>query len=198
MSANVGRNDPCPCGSGLKYKNCHAGKMRLTMGGRNGWLWGALALALVAAVAWGVMRSQGRSAQPTGMVMTPQSTSPSTSPVPATGAAPTTMPGAAPMMPGATPTTLTPPGGATPVAWEYDAARNRHYDPNHGHFHDGPPPPPESRLATPQVAPGMAPAGPTPAGPTPAAWTYDAKNNQHWDPNHGHWHQGPPPPVGSR
>ena len=19
----VGRNDPCPCGSGLKYKNCH-------------------------------------------------------------------------------------------------------------------------------------------------------------------------------
>lgn len=21
--ANVGRNDPCPCGSGKKYKNCH-------------------------------------------------------------------------------------------------------------------------------------------------------------------------------
>ncbi len=21
--ANVGRNDPCPCGSGLKYKKCH-------------------------------------------------------------------------------------------------------------------------------------------------------------------------------
>ena len=20
---SVGRNDPCPCGSGLKYKNCH-------------------------------------------------------------------------------------------------------------------------------------------------------------------------------
>ncbi|NUJ33072.1 SEC-C domain-containing protein, partial [Pseudoalteromonas sp. 2103] len=20
---NVGRNDPCPCGSGKKYKNCH-------------------------------------------------------------------------------------------------------------------------------------------------------------------------------
>lgn len=19
----IGRNDPCPCGSGLKYKNCH-------------------------------------------------------------------------------------------------------------------------------------------------------------------------------
>ena len=22
--ANVGRNDPCPCGSGKKYKKCHA------------------------------------------------------------------------------------------------------------------------------------------------------------------------------
>ena len=21
--ANVGRNDPCPCGSGKKFKNCH-------------------------------------------------------------------------------------------------------------------------------------------------------------------------------
>jgi len=21
--ANVGRNDPCPCGSGRKYKRCH-------------------------------------------------------------------------------------------------------------------------------------------------------------------------------
>jgi preprotein translocase subunit SecA len=21
--SNVGRNDPCPCGSGKKYKNCH-------------------------------------------------------------------------------------------------------------------------------------------------------------------------------
>lgn len=24
MSNKVGRNDPCPCGSGLKYKKCHA------------------------------------------------------------------------------------------------------------------------------------------------------------------------------
>jgi hypothetical protein len=25
---NVGRNDPCPCGSGLKHKHCCAGKPR--------------------------------------------------------------------------------------------------------------------------------------------------------------------------
>ena len=23
VEKKVGRNDPCPCGSGLKYKNCH-------------------------------------------------------------------------------------------------------------------------------------------------------------------------------
>ena len=23
LSEKVGRNDPCPCGSGKKYKNCH-------------------------------------------------------------------------------------------------------------------------------------------------------------------------------
>lgn len=26
--AGVGRNDPCPCGSGFKYKRCHADLMR--------------------------------------------------------------------------------------------------------------------------------------------------------------------------
>ena len=26
----VGRNDPCPCGSGKKYKQCH-GKLELTL-----------------------------------------------------------------------------------------------------------------------------------------------------------------------
>jgi len=32
-----------------------------------------------------------------------------------------------------------------------------------------------------------------PAGVTPKAWEYDAANNRHWDPAHGHWHDGPPP-----
>jgi hypothetical protein len=26
VSDKIGRNDPCPCGSGSKYKNCHLGK----------------------------------------------------------------------------------------------------------------------------------------------------------------------------
>lgn len=26
MSAKIGRNEPCPCGSGKKYKHCHLGQ----------------------------------------------------------------------------------------------------------------------------------------------------------------------------
>ena len=29
-AVNIGRNDPCPCGSGKKYKNCHGQKHKLT------------------------------------------------------------------------------------------------------------------------------------------------------------------------
>lgn len=34
------------------------------------------------------------------------------------------------------------------------------------------------------------------AKPTPAPWTYDSVTNQHWDPNHKHWHKGHPPNQG--
>jgi uncharacterized protein len=30
MSDKIGRNDPCPCGSGKKYKNCHMQKSQPT------------------------------------------------------------------------------------------------------------------------------------------------------------------------
>mgnify|MGYP005841870013 CR=1 FL=1 len=48
--------------------------------------------------------------------------------------------------------------------------------------------------------PASAGSGPqqiqTPGGAaetTPSAWQYDAANDRHWDPEHGHWHEGPPP-----
>jgi hypothetical protein len=37
---------------------------------------------------------------------------------------------------------------------------------------------------------------PAAAKPTPAPWTYDSVTNQHWDPNHNHWHKGHPPNQG--
>ncbi|MFW6039005.1 MAG: SEC-C metal-binding domain-containing protein [bacterium] len=76
------------------------------------------------------------------------------------------------------------PAGQSPAAWEYDAANNRHWHPEHGDWHDGPPPG-GSRLQNKQT--------PQSDDDAPEPWEYDAANNRHWDPSHGHWHQGPPP-----
>lgn len=38
--ASVGRNEPCPCGSGRKYKACHLGKERHSLADRSAWLSG--------------------------------------------------------------------------------------------------------------------------------------------------------------
>lgn len=77
--------------------------------------------------------------------------------------------------------------GPNPAAWTYDATNNRHWDPSHNHWHDGPPPPPDQRT----VAPAATPENVEP-------WFYDEANNQHWDPGHNHWHPGPPPPPEER
>ena len=37
--APVGRNDPCPCGSGRKYKTCHSGKETIGLLDRGPWLY---------------------------------------------------------------------------------------------------------------------------------------------------------------
>jgi len=33
----------------------------------------------------------------------------------------------------------------------------------------------------------------SPTGQDPAPWHYDKQGNRHWQPEHGHWHKGPPP-----
>jgi len=45
----------------------------------------------------------------------------------------------------------------------------------------------------------LPPAGKVWAGGLePAPYTYDARNNRHWDPDHHHWHFGPPPSGADR
>lgn len=204
MSTSVGRNDLCPCGSGLKYKQCCEGKAIPQVRGRRGWILGAVALAAVALIVWGVMRSQSRPVAGRSLGTPPAGTGTAAGITPGTAAGIT--PGTTPMpTPGAvspSPGVPAPPGVAA-EPWAYDAATNRHFDPSHGHWHNGPPPPPESRgAANAMPAPGtsnstLAAPGATPTGPAPAAWTYDPVKNQHWDPGHQHWHQGPPP-AGAR
>ena len=45
MAVEVGRNAPCPCGSGKKYKRCCAGKtQRMSLAGR---VWMSLIVAML-------------------------------------------------------------------------------------------------------------------------------------------------------
>ena len=43
----VGRNDPCPCGSGKKYKNCHQQENEQSKGIDKAWLLGILIVAFL-------------------------------------------------------------------------------------------------------------------------------------------------------
>lgn len=175
MSTTPGRNDPCPCGSGRKYKNCHAGRAsfgeRAVAGIRLPWVIGiaVAAVAILIGVSMLYNRGPGISRGP------------------------------------AQPLSSAPASGAMPGAWEYDSLTNKHFDPGHGHWHDGPPPANASQQTptlpsspSTSITGGAVPAPPSvPAGTTPQPWQYDAATNRHYDPTHGHWHQGPPP-AGAR
>lgn len=82
--------------------------------------------------------------------------------------------------------------GTTPKPYEYNAATNQYWDPGHRHWHQGPPPPPESQKVL-SANPVTPPAGLPPGTPTPKPYEYNPVTNQYWDPGHNHWHNGPPP-----
>jgi hypothetical protein len=168
----VGRNDPCPCGSGERYKNCHMGKDG-TMSNRSNLtlllVGGAVAIALVAgavlmkgprttpsatgspmatgggAVGGGPGTPQPPGPAPAGKVWSPEHGHWHDAPVGA-------MPGAV-----SSPVTVTPGGASSPVTI--------------------------TPGATPTATPGATPT-PQPPGPAPAGKV--------WSPEHGHWHDAPP------
>lgn len=152
------RNDPCPCGSGKKFKHCCLGKVEAKSRSLRTPLLVAGLGALVVA----------------GVVVANRPSPPSRSPQPT----------AAPVPSAALPST-------TPAPWQYDPVSNRHWDPGHGHWHDGPPPrqPATSEVSTTTTFSGNA--------TNPPAWFFDAAANRHWHPEHQHWHDGPPPNAAS-
>jgi hypothetical protein len=70
------------------------------------------------------------------------------------------------------------PSIPNPEPWQYDPVNDKHYHPEHGHWHQGKPPTVRDR--------------------TPEPWEYDPATNKHWHPGHNHWHDGPPPPPEER
>ena len=186
----VGQKDPCPCGSGKKYKHCHALKDRGKK--QAGWI---IPVA-VFVVGFGLIYfvSHGKGAQPVATsapVPIPSTTTTTTQPanVPVTSSNTTVQSaGSADQSP--------LPNGATPKPWQFDAPRNRYWHPGHGHWHDGAPPPEPERAAEMTQAGARAPdQSPLPGGVTPSPNYYDAAKDRYWSAEHGHWHTGHPVPV---
>ena len=61
MGEKVGRNQPCPCGSGKKYKNCHFGKQESSAPPTL--FFGLLAVVAVISVVLGVIFGWGNGAR---------------------------------------------------------------------------------------------------------------------------------------
>lgn len=61
----VGRNDPCPCGSGKKYKNCHASSEKSKELSNKSLVYIGLLLAFLAIAAYSLFVSQ-KSTRPDG------------------------------------------------------------------------------------------------------------------------------------
>ena len=152
---------PCPCGSGKKYKRCcgpRDAEVVHVQRRHSVWKVGlAAAVSAVAAFALVTVYVQ-REKEP---VYAP---------------APPPKPPKAPRQPVAS--------GPAPAPWSYNPATNQHWDPNHNHWHNGPPP---AQNRTGDAAPDV------PGIPNPEPWQYDTATDRHWNPDHNHWHNGPPP-----
>ena len=193
----------CPCGSGRSQIHCcgdHA-KSKINVRSLVTWSFIILLGSGIAAIAF----SRPQDDVP----------SPAAGPTPApiqrfNSGAPVTLPSGlnlvgAPVGPGSTSGSQVPaPINITnPSPWQYDVVTDRHYDPNHAHWHNGPPPadPITSLLGSNSTSGGQVPAPPNIPNPQPGQ--YDAATDRHYDANHAHWHAGPPPanpitsPLGS-
>lgn len=173
MTSHVSRNDPCPCGSNKKYKNCHGKKgLRFDMKLFRRIILAAIALSVVAwAVKRYVMVSDNSGADGAAATVFPRQQSNRVQPL-------------APQPPGPVPEgkvwspehghwhdapvtgsserklTPQPPGLPPP---------GKVWSPEHGHWHDS------SYAGSENFKPGPPPPGPAPEG---KVWSYE----------HGHWH----------
>ena len=159
MSSRTGRNESCPCGSGLKYKRCCALK-EAEAASKSG---GVVLLVLLALVGGGaifaavlVINGQGERQEATDQKTEVVRRSPSI-----------------PVNTAAFPNQLKPqPPGPVP--------ESKVWSPEHGHWHDVGVP--GGHRPTPTSDPSRPPGQLTPQPPGPVP------EGKVWSPEHGHWH----------
>ena len=161
MSAGINRNDPCPCGSGEKHKNC-CGKSPSILNAGQKKVIGISALVIAGIVA-AIMIFAGNE----------PASSPAFSPSAAPIGTPSGTQSGTPAAGG-----VSRPSGPAPAGkvWSYE----------HGHWHDAPAgagstQPTGQPLGQPNT--GTATFTPQPPG--------DAPPGKVWSTQHGHWHDAP-------
>ncbi len=193
----TGRNDPCPCGSGKKFKNCHAEKNPEKIASdRIGWI--VVAVVAVGAISlFATLRPDSKPKSSPGSTQAPL-----TAPAPAPAVA--TEPPSGEPPPGkvwstehghwhdaadpsqvqfstSTPAQASPAGlppGATPGAQPPGPApEGKVWSTEHGHWHDAPGATPADPVVPAELQPYMQPPG-VPETPEGMVWSEE----------HKHWH----------
>ena len=177
MSNIVGRNQPCPCGSGKKYKHCCFGKdTKSEASNRNIIVWGG-ALVVVFIGLYVVFSNDGATpgfrSDPTGQGLPGQVWSPEHGHWhDATGTASDSIPNLLTPVDPISSTPFTPQPGPAPPG--------RFWSTEHGHWHDSTGAATNDPIPNSQTASDSLQLTPQPPGPVP--------DGKVWSPEHGHWH----------
>ncbi|MBL8858590.1 MAG: SEC-C domain-containing protein [Planctomycetes bacterium] len=163
-TARVGRNEPCPCGSGKKYKACCEGRVDVVAEAQRS-PWSVVILVVVAIAITGVLVMK---------FMRPKEEAPAT----VNTAAPIATP----------PVTLNTPSMGTLAAPPGPPPPGKVWSAEHGHWHDAPG---AGGAPSPVVINPNGVANPAPATPVTAQPPGPAPEGKVWSPEHGHWHDAP-------
>lgn len=177
---SVGRNEPCPCGSGRKYKQCHEGAKQQTVSRGVALTIGAVAVLAALGVASVVSQKSSDSAHPitTAASAPAAANAPSGTPVADGGPAVTGTPASVAQTPAAS----QPPG---------PAPEGKVWSKEHGHWHD-------AATGTSKASPiqidsnsGVAALATAPGTSRPQVPVATPPPGKVWSAEHGHWHDAP-------
>ncbi len=170
MKSKTKRNEPCPCGSGKKYKNCHENKEAK----KTSKVPVILGIIIIVAIGFLVLKpnqnlpsSGGKPGQVWSEEHGHWHDAPATATTPARAASP-----AASTTQGAS----TSPSQGNSTRPPGPAPEGKVWSEEHGHWHDVAPTPGTS--TTPAQVKSTRPPGPAPEGKV-------------WSEEHGHWHNAP-------